>query len=187
MQDPFAELTSGDDKRAEESIPAILALGESALPTLLELTRSNDPDSRWWAVRALAASPHAQTSDLLPLLDDPASEVRAAAALALYSFPHESAIAALVKSLFDEDTIVSGLAVNALAKIGKPATTSLLDVMEKAPLHVRILAVRALSEICDHRAIPALMKSLTEESAVLHYWAEIGLQRLGLDMVYIKP
>jgi len=32
-----------------------------------------------------------------------------------------------------------------------------------------------------------LMKYLSEESAVLQYWATEGLERLGLDMVYIKP
>jgi HEAT repeat protein len=49
------------------------------------------------------------------------------------------------------------------------------------------LALRSLSEIGDHRAIPAMMKALGEESALLQYWATEGLQRLGLDMVYMKP
>jgi HEAT repeat protein len=47
--------------------------------------------------------------------------------------------------------------------------------------------LRALSEIGDHRAIPVMMKSLSEESALLQYWAQEGLNRLGLNMVYIKP
>jgi hypothetical protein len=47
--------------------------------------------------------------------------------------------------------------------------------------------LRALSQICDHRAIPVMMKSLSEESALLQYWAQEGLNRLGLNMIYIKP
>jgi hypothetical protein len=31
------------------------------------------------------------------------------------------------------------------------------------------------------------MNAIEEESAMLRYWAEEGLERLGLNMVYIKP
>jgi HEAT repeat protein len=113
--------------------------------------------------------------------------VRAAAALALCNHPHESAVTALIKTLFDEDSLTAGLAGNALAKIGSPSVPSLLEVMKDAPTSIRIIVLRALSEIRDHRAIPVMMKSLGEESAVLQYWAQEGLERLGLDMVYMKP
>ena len=187
MHELLAELTSGDDTRAENSIPAIVDLGMAAIPALLELTRAEEVDSRWWAVRALAASPHTRTENLIPLLSDSASEVRAAAALALCNHPNESAIPALINTLSDEDSLTAGLAGNALVKIGSPSVPSLLTVMSEAPTGIRIIVLRALSEIRDHRAIPVMMKSLSEESAVLQYWAQEGLQRLGLDMVYGKP
>ena len=191
----LAELTSGDDARAEKSIPAITELGMAAKPALLELTRAKEADSRWWAVRALAASPHTRTEDLLPLLSDSAPEVRAAAALALCDHPHESAIAALIKTLADEDSLTAGLAGKALVKIGSPAVPSLLEIMNarvelgrnKSSIGIRIHVLRTLSEIRDHRAIPVMMKSLSDESALIQYWAKEGLERLGLDMVYIKP
>jgi HEAT repeat protein len=138
-------------------------------------------------VRALAASPHANAGHFLPLLDDPAPEVRAAAVLALCNHPDEVAIPALIKSLADEDSMTAGLAVTALVKIGKPATESLMEAASGADLNVCILILRALSEICDHRAVPLFMKSLDKKSALLQYWAQVGLERLGLDMVYIKP
>ena len=74
-------------------------------------------------------------------------------------------------------------------KVGSPAVLSLLEVMKEAGNNARILALRALGEIRDHRAIPAMMKCLNDEneSAVIQYWAQQGLERLGLDMVYIKP
>ena len=189
MQGLLDSLVSGDDERAERSIPAIVDLGAAAIPPLVELTRAQDSNSRWWAARALAASPHARAEHLTPLLDDPAPDVRAAAALALCCHPEESAIPALIKSLADEDPLAANTAMTALIKIGKPATIALIEVVanERMGIRARSVALRALSEIRDHRAIPVLMKSMEEESAVLSYWAQIGLERLGLDMVYIKP
>lgn len=187
MSDPFVELRSGDDERAEKAIPAILEMGADAIPSLLELTRSTDSDIRWWAIRALAASPHAQTGDLIPFLKDSSSEVRAAAALALSHHPAEEAISALTQALSDSDQLTAGLAANALVKIGKPAVTSLIESAKQGNLNVRILALRALSELRDHRAIPVMMQCSEDDSAVLQYWAQQGLERLGLDMVYIKP
>ncbi len=189
METLLADLTGGDDERAENAISALVALGAEAIPPLLNLTRSDDADLRWWAVRALASSPHTRTVDLIPLLSDPVPEVRAAAALALCAHPGEEALPALVNSLADEDSLTAGLAGNALGKIGAPAVPSLLEVMNDAPTGIRILALRALVEIRDHRAIPVMMSCLNNEneSAVIQYWAQQGLERLGLDMVYIKP
>jgi HEAT repeat protein len=187
LQQLLNELTSGSDDRAEKVIPFIVEFGAAALPALLELTRSESEDHRWWAVRALAASPNTQTKDLLPLLNDPAPEVRAAAALAFSLHPDEAAVSGLIHALGDEDPITAGLAGNALVKIGAPSVPGLIGVMKEAPLSIRIIAIRALAEIRDHRAIPVLMQSMNEESAVLQYWAQTGLERLGLDMVYIKP
>lgn len=189
MKALLAELTSGDDERAEKAITALVDFGEAAYQPLLDLTRSEDADTRWWAIRALASSPHTQTGDLIPHLSDPSPEVRAAAALALCAHPGEEAVPALVKTLGDADSLTAGLAGNALVKVGAPSVTSLLEVMKEAQNSIRILALRALCEIRDHRAIPVMMKCLNDEneSAVVQYWAQQGLERLGLDMVYIKP
>ncbi|MBL8049830.1 MAG: HEAT repeat domain-containing protein [Anaerolineales bacterium] len=189
MKALLADLTSGDDARAEKSILPLVELGQVAIGPLIELTHSNNADIRWWAVRALAASPHTQTLNLIPLLNDSSSSVRAATVLAILNHPHEDAIEALIQALYDEDPLTAGLAGNALVKIGSPTTPSLLKVMEEAQTNVRIIAIRALAEIKDHRAIPTMMKCLNDEneSAVIQYWAVQGLNKLGLDMVYINP
>ncbi|MBI5841401.1 MAG: HEAT repeat domain-containing protein [Chloroflexi bacterium] len=187
LNDLLAELTSGDDSRAESAIPGLTAMGEDSIPALLDLTHSPDSDHRWWAVRALANSPHTRTENLVPLLSDSAPEVRAATALALCSHPHESAVPALIKTLADEDSLTAGLAGNALAAIGVPSVLALLEVMKEAGVGVRIIALRALSEIKDHRAIKTMMDSMSDDSAIVQYWAKEGLDRLGLNMVYIKP
>lgn len=187
MNDPLAELTCGDDSRAEQAIPSIVKMGAAVIPDLLELTRSENLDSRWWAVRALAATPHTRTSDLIPFLGDSNPEIRAAAALGLSHHPGVDALPALIKTLGDSDPLTAGLAANALVKLGKESVEHLIGTAKEGQLNVRILALRALSEIRDHRAIPVMMKCIQEDSAVLAYWAQIGLERLGLDMVYIKP
>lgn len=187
MNEALADLISGDDERAERSIPSLVQLGSQILPSLLELARSEDSELRWWAVRALAASPLTRTADFLPLLNDAVPEVRAATALALCHHPHESAIAPLIFALADEDLLTAGLAGNALVKIGSPAVPALIQAVNDAPSGTRLTALRTLSAIGDSRAIPIFMKCLGEESALLQYWAEQGLERLGLDMVYIQP
>jgi len=183
----LADLTSGDEMHAENAVPGLVEFGEDAFPALRDLLNSADADHRWWALRTLAQSPQAQTEWLLPLLNDSDAEVRQAAALGLCSHPDETAISPLIRVLSDVDSMVSGLACNALVVIGKPAVPSLLEISKDALQTVRINAMRALAEITDHRAIPALMAALDDESVMVQHWAEEGLERLGLDMVYLKP
>lgn len=187
LQDLLRDLTSGNETRAEMAVPPLLKLGEEAIPALQDLTRSSDVDHRWWALRVLAQSPQAQAEWLVPFLSDPAREVRQCAALGLALKPGESAVEPLVQALNDEDSMVSSLAVNALVKIGSAAVPALIEGVKKAPQSARIHALRALAEIRDHRAIPVMMKVMEEDSVLLQHWAKEGLDRLGLDMVYIKP
>lgn len=181
------DLVGGDETRAEEAVPALIKLGRDAIPALLELSRSPDADSRWWAVRTLAQSPLARTEWLVPFLNDPAPEVRQCAALGLAATPKESAVQPLIRALSDDDGMVGSLAVNALVKIGGAAVPSLIGAVNEAKQSARIHALRALAEIGDQRAIPVMMKVMDEESALLQHWAQEGLERLGLNMVYIKP
>ncbi|MFT3893303.1 MAG: HEAT repeat domain-containing protein [Anaerolineales bacterium] len=163
-------------------------------PALQDLTHSPDADLRWWALRTLAQSPLLQTEWLVPFLNDPAPEIRQCAALGLAAKPDESAIQPLVQALSDDDSMVGSLSVNALVKIGKAAVPSLIETVKRRPesegsakQSARIHALRALAEIGDHRAIPVMMNVMDEDSALLQHWAKEGLERLGLNMVYIKP
>lgn len=155
----------------------------------MDLTRSPNVDSRWWALRVLAQSPLAQTGWLIPFLEDSAPEVRQCAALglALSAKPDEAATQPLVRALNDEDAMVGYLATSALIKIGKPAVPSIIEAVKSGSQSARIHALRALAEIRDPRAIPVLMQVIEEDSALLGHWATEGLERLGLDMVYLKP
>jgi len=201
LQELLNDLTSGSETRAEKAVPALIDLGEESIAALLDLTRSSDVDHRWWGLRVLAQAPHSQAEWLVPFLNDPAREVRQCAALGLAIKPDESATQPLVQALSDEDSMVSSLAVNALVKLGSATVPSLIEVVKRGPdgssvahrvegnasQSARIHALRALAEIRDHRAIPVMMKVMEEDSALLQHWAKEGLDRLGLDMVYIKP
>jgi HEAT repeat protein len=188
LQSLLNDLTSGDEQRAEEAVPLLIELGETAIPALLDLTHSSNVDSRWWALRTLAQSPHCRTEWLVPFLSSDASpEVRQCAALGLAVKPDESATEPLVHALSDEDGMVASLAANALVKIGNAAVPSLIETVNSPSQSARIHALRALAEIKDQRAIPIMMKVMEEDSVLLQHWAKEGLERLGLDMVYIKP
>jgi HEAT repeat protein len=187
LQSLLQDLVSGDETRAENAVTALIELGQDAIPALLDLTHSPDEDSRWWALRTLAQSPLSRTEWLVPFLNDPAPEVRQCAVLGLAVKPDESATQPLIQALSDDDSMVSSLAVNALVKIGGAAVPSLIDVVKAAKQSARIHALRALAEIGDHRAIPVMMNVMDEDSALLQHWAQEGLERLGLNMVYIKP
>lgn len=186
LDDLLADLTSGVESRAEAAVPQIVQMGESTLPALKALLASHDPDQRWWAVRTLAQMPNATAELFLEKLDDKSVEVRQAAALALAAHSNEESILPLIQALDDEDQLVVTLAANALVKIGKPAVTFLMDTLSNSTSQARIQMMRILAEIRDPRSIPAMMKALSDESALLNHWAEEGLERLGLDMVYIK-
>jgi HEAT repeat protein len=187
LDELLADLTSGDEARAESTVPALVKLGEVIIPPLRDLLGSADADIRWWATRALASLPSLDPALLLPSLADTAPEVRQCAALGLCSHPSEASIGPLVSALSDMDGIVSDLSAKALSVIGAPAVESLLDVLKEAPQSTRIHAMQALVEIADPRAIPSMIAAMSEKSAILHYWADAGLERLGVNMVYVKP
>lgn len=187
LEDLLADLTSGDEVRAEAAVPLLAALGETIIPFLRDLLDSPDADIRWWATRTLASLPSLDPGLLLSSLSDAAPEVRQCAALGLCSHPSEAAIPLLVCGLSDADGIIADLSARALVAVGKPAVESLLEVLKDAPQSARIHAMHALSEIADPRAIRPMIESMSENSVMIHYWAEAGLERMGVNMVYMKP
>jgi HEAT repeat protein len=183
----LGDLASGDEARADAALSQLVDMGQAAVSGLKDLTRSTDPDTRWWAVRGLASLSQAPAEWLVPFLNDPAPEVRQCAALGLAGKPDEGAVDSLVRALNDDDSMTASLASNALIKAGSAAVPALIKAVKHGAASQRIHALRALAEIRDHRAIPVMMNVMQEDSALLQHWAQEGLERLGLDMVYIKP
>jgi len=180
------DLISGDETRAENAAAQLGQMGGSVLPALGALLKSSDADQRWWAVRTLAQMPDGNGDYFIGALQDVSTEVRQAAALALAAHPALQAAPVLVQALSNEDAMLQTLAANALSAIGQPVVPILLDAFPGSRLSVKIHIMRVLAEVRDPRAIPVMMKAMELDSAILQHWCEIGLQQLGLDMVYLK-
>lgn len=185
----LAELTCGEDGRAEQAAAQIPACGAEGLAALKVLLQAPEADQRWWAVRALAGFEQADEllPDLTAALEDESEEVRQAAAMAFCHQPYPQAIAPLIQALSDPDPLTARLAATALSLIGSGATPSLLEVLKTGSAPAKREAVRALAEIQDPQAIPGLLQALETDSALLQYWASQGLEKLGVGMVYLKP
>ncbi len=187
IDDLLSELGSGDDGRAEAAAKRLAQLDDAALPRLRPLLDSKDLDERWWAVRTCAEMPHAPVELLAHLLRDESSEVRAAAALGLTAHPAREAAPQLVLALEDEDSLVSALCVDALVSIGADAVEALLEAFPAASPRGRIQIMRTLAALKDTRAIRTMLQATEDKSAMLNYWAQQGLDALGVSMVYLMP
>lgn len=184
----LSDLTSGDDRLAENALEMIKDLNSAALPALLNLQKSSGTDSRWWATVALSKIKDVRCQEALcRALNDPDCSIRQAAALGLSHQPTPSAIPALVALLGDPDRIMARLASDALSAIGSESVSPLTIALRDEDPSVRIEAARALSKIEDGAAIPALFAALTDPSRMVAYWAEEGLNRQGMGMVFLEP
>lgn len=182
------ELASEDDARAARALSQIPQLGEPALDFLLNLLDSSDSDERWWAIVALSSidDPRAQNA-LIGALGDGDPSVRQCAAAGLRQHPNLNAIPRLIEALGGEDRLLARLASGALAAAGPDAISPLTDAMRSELPQTRIEAVRALGQIGDPDAIPPLFAALSDTSAVVVHLAEVGLERLGVGMVFFSP
>jgi HEAT repeat protein len=188
LDDVFEDLTSGEDQVAEAAAQKIRASGSTALPRLKDLLRAQEPNVRWWAVRTLAQFENSKIAELLQsALQDPDLSVRQCAALALRHQPSAKAIPDLISFLGNEDQLLARLAGDALIANGENAVPALLEVMQNGPQLARLGAVRALALIGDQRSIPALFDALDSPSAIVEYWADQGLERMGVGMIFYKP
>jgi len=184
----LARLTSGDEAQAQDACLRLAEIGQEAAGPLKELAANPNPDQRWWALRALAEMPAVDAApEMLRGLADSDPAVRQCAALGLQRHPSERAIPALISAMDDSDSLAARLAANALAAAGPLAVPALLDVMQNGSSIARLEAARALALIGDTRAIPALFQALDGDSMLLEYWANEGLERMGVGMVFFKP
>jgi HEAT repeat protein len=151
------------------------------------LASDPDPDARWWAIRTLAAISDPAVPPLLhAALNDPDLDVRQCAALALRIQPDRDAVLTLVRSLSQGDALLARLSGDALIAVGLPAVPSLIEALDGPPGTARTEAARALALIGDQRAIPSLYAALDDHSALVAHWAEEGLTRMGVGMVFFR-
>lgn len=192
MPDPLQTFVqaveAGDDTRAEETAGVLKAVGDQALPALQTLLRDPDPHKRWWAPRALAAlGTDAAVKLLIEALDDPDPDVRACAVVALSQLKPQEAILPLITHLSDPSAYVGRLTADAVSQFGHAAVEPLVDVLKTGNTAGRAGAARALCAIQPEEAIPALYRALDDASAIVSYYAEEALEKMGVGMFLFRP
>ncbi len=197
------DFESTPEAEIEAAVVRLGSSGEAALPVLTNLLASPDPARRWWAVRALAEVPAAADTEagsqngpvsadwaaqlLAQALRDPDPGVCQCAALALSRRVSPAGVPALVECLSSPDGLLRRLAGDALAAVGAPAVPALIAALETGPDTGRGQAARALALIADPRSIPALFAVLDDRSTFVIYWAEQGLDKMGVGMQFFDP
>ena len=187
-QELLRELQSGDDERSEIAVHQVAELGDRMMPLLLEQLQSPEPDQRWWATAALTHIDREEARiALLDSLNDEDPAVRQCAAFGLRRHPYIEAMPILLDLLADQDRLLARLAADALAALGECAVSPLTETLRSEDAAVRIEATRALASIDDPSVIAPLFAALDDDSSLVTYWAEEGLQRRGVGMVFFKP
>jgi HEAT repeat protein len=192
MDDLLQAILSGQDERASVALPALAAIDHARVVSELagQLLEAN-ADGRWWIARTLATISTPQSAaTLIQMLNDPDSDVRACAALALgelHTITGEESAEALAAHLADESAHVAEVCTAALGRIGAAAVPTLLRALEQGVPVERIRAAKALVPIESHEAIPALVQALDDGDAIVTFYAQDALERMGVGMVLLQP
>jgi HEAT repeat protein len=189
MDDLVEAILSGEDARAEPAVSMLAALsGDDAVSAFARRLPDTQRDGRWWMARALAVIQTPRSVELLTqMMDDPTADVRACAAMALGELGAAEGVDVLAAHLADESAHVAELCTVALSRIGAAAVPALLRVLQEGGSLARIRAAKALVPIESHDAIPALFQALDDENAIVTYYAQDALERMGVGMVLLKP
>lgn len=188
LQTLLGELSSGDDHRAEGAVHALAGIGTGVVPWLSQELESENADQRWWAIAALAQIDDERAREQLKNgLADPDPSVRQCAAFGLRRQPYEGALPELVAALSGPDRLLARLAADALVALGGRALESLTMALRSNDGAVRIEAARALAQMEDPSAIPPLFAALDDPSPLVVHWAERGLEKLGVGMLFFRP
>jgi hypothetical protein len=161
------------------------AIGEPAVPALIEQLYDDSEDLRRHATFALGAN-DAAVSALTETLTDENPSIRASAAYALGDIgePAQAAVPALTAALHDESEMVRRHAAEAVGIIGQPAENTvpaLVDLLRDEQYWIRDNAARSLAKLgpAAEAAIPALLPVLNDENRYVRFHAALALKQLG--------
>lgn len=147
-----------DSALADRVYPVILDLGDTAMPDLLELARSDRAQPREYAVAALGTLKAQEAAPLIrEILADRQLKRRYVAAWALGEIGGAKSVAALVAALDDPNFEVRRRATRALIKIHRPAVAPLLEALPAAAPRAKTAIIHALGDIADPHSLEALL------------------------------
>lgn len=186
-----ASLLADPDNRVR--VAAAAALGDlevSDKETITQLSKCLQDDNRAVVLATLnslaalgdASKPH--VSEVLPLLNHPASEVRSAALVCVSELDDEAAIPVLIDALEDQQWTVRRDASEALGKFGSKAKSAVPVLFRfLASEEDRDAARSALRAIDDAgpEAVPVLVEALDSDDRGQRYYAMFLLGKVGKD------
>lgn len=147
-----------------EAHDALVSIGSSAVPTLIENLKNPDCNIRW----------------------------RAAWVLGDMGVEATSAVGAITEALQDEDAQVRMYAVLALGEIGAPAKSAvpaLMAALQDREQYVRIYAASALKRIGSEAkvAVPSLVNALKDKNPRVRKNAALALGAMGTEASSTVP
>jgi Uri superfamily endonuclease len=183
------KLIEGDEETREEAAYALSAIGEKAVPHLLELLDNDDADVRCWTTWALANTGSSEAAaPLVNALEDADCDVRTCAAMALGELRAAEAAPSLIAQLASWNGLLTRCAADALEKIGEEAVPALTEALEHPKSQVRMWATRALGRIGSKATVePLCQVYLYDENYLAQHYAEQALREMGLlEMVLLE-
>lgn len=151
-------LARTDGKVAEQAYPALVAVGDQAIPALLEQVGTADRQQREYVIAALGTLKAQQAvAPIGRVLVDRALGRRYVAAWALGEIATPEGIPFLLAVLDDANAEVRRYATRALIKINRPAVGPLVEYLRGAKGESAAGAIRALGDIADPAALGALL------------------------------
>jgi HEAT repeats len=121
----------------------------------------------------------AATPVLMDALNDPVPTVRLQAAKALGRVGDPAAVPALLNALRGADEQLGSQVFSALVRLGPAAVPALLEASTSNSAWMRWQCVRALGGIHDRRAIPVLVKALSDSDHSVAWMGAKGLVHFG--------
>jgi HEAT repeat protein len=182
LEDPRQAVAARAEERLLHAIPRLRRSRQVVIDQLIAATAHSDPHVRYRAVWALGAtrSPRAYPT-ILALVQDPDSRVRYDAVVALGRFGYVQAVQPLidlVRQPSREDSVDSAAAM-ALAKLGQPAISPLLEVLQTGNPKAREMAARTLGSIRYPVTIEPLGALLTDPDEWVRIAAVEALAQIG--------
>ena len=170
------------DAKAEAQWKATVALGaigEPALPRLIDALVHEKERARWKAENALEMIGEHAVPALAEALRDQRARVRQSAAFLLGRLKDPRSLDALAAAMADKDEDVRWKAATALTKFDARATPAAVKQLASDQIEARRCAAWVFQQTCDREAVPALVKALGDPDDQVRWKAAIALQKIG--------
>jgi HEAT repeat protein len=176
-----------DPNIRKETAEALGFIGDvKAILPLIQALKDDDDRVQEESMKALIKIGVPSIDALAKVLNDRNNQVRKHAVQALGEIKDARAVESLIQVFTDSDVDVLGDAVSALEKIGIASVESLIKALKDRDSQIRKLAVVALGEIRDARAVEPLIQVLSDNDSNVRGEAADALSKIS-DIRAVEP